>query len=78
MDGWCPERCEDITESEELEHAVAEQERMEAHNWKGQGQIWAVVPQERERERDVTHATVILDPTVLMPLLPETYVSDKM
>jgi hypothetical protein len=35
----CPDRCEGITESEELENAGAGQERMEAHNWEGQGPI---------------------------------------
>jgi hypothetical protein len=44
MDGWYPERCEEITESEELENAGAGQERIEAHNWEGQGPIWAVAP----------------------------------
>jgi hypothetical protein len=40
MDG---DRREGITE-DELESAGAGQERMEAHNWEGQGPIWAVAP----------------------------------
>jgi hypothetical protein len=44
MDGWCPVRCEGITESEELENAGAGQERMEAHNCEGQGPILVLAP----------------------------------
>jgi hypothetical protein len=41
MNGWCSDRCEGITE---LENAGSGEERMEAHNWEGQGPIWAAAP----------------------------------
>jgi hypothetical protein len=50
MVGRCPDRREGIIEGEYLESASAGQERMEAHNWEGQGPIWAVAPQDEEQE----------------------------
>jgi hypothetical protein len=44
MDGRCPDRREVVIEGEELESAGAGQERLEVHNWEGQGTIWAAAP----------------------------------
>jgi hypothetical protein len=52
MDGWCPDRCKGITESEELENAGAGQERMETSLGRPRLDLGCSAIGERERESE--------------------------